>query len=79
MIATDMAARSYLMSPLAIGTRPWTVIYDADCGFCRMLLALLLQLDRHRRLDARLALQTKTAATGSSPTSRRRSAPRPGI
>lgn len=26
------------------------VIYDADCGFCRWTLALLLRADRHRRL-----------------------------
>ena len=29
---------------------PLTVLYDADCGFCRYTLALLLRLDRDRRL-----------------------------
>ena len=29
---------------------PLTVLYDADCGFCRFTLASLLRLDRHRRL-----------------------------
>jgi predicted DCC family thiol-disulfide oxidoreductase YuxK len=28
----------------------WTVIYDADCGFCNWLLALLLRWDRSERL-----------------------------
>ena len=28
----------------------WTVIYDADCGFCNWLLALLLRWDRRERL-----------------------------
>jgi predicted DCC family thiol-disulfide oxidoreductase YuxK len=28
----------------------WTVIYDADCGFCNWLLALLLRWDRPERL-----------------------------
>ena len=29
---------------------PWTLIYDADCGFCRWLLGLLLSADRAHRL-----------------------------
>ena len=29
---------------------PLTVLYDADCGFCRSALAALLRLDRDRRL-----------------------------
>jgi len=29
---------------------PLTVLYDEDCGFCRYLLAVLLRMDRHRRL-----------------------------
>jgi predicted DCC family thiol-disulfide oxidoreductase YuxK len=29
---------------------PLTVLYDADCGFCRYTLAALLRLDRRRRL-----------------------------
>lgn len=28
----------------------WLVLYDSDCGFCKWLLALLLRLDRARRL-----------------------------
>jgi predicted DCC family thiol-disulfide oxidoreductase YuxK len=28
----------------------WTVVYDADCGFCSWLLALLLRWDRPERL-----------------------------
>jgi predicted DCC family thiol-disulfide oxidoreductase YuxK len=28
----------------------WTVLYDADCGFCRWSLSLVLALDRERRL-----------------------------
>ena len=36
------------------------VIYDADCGFCRWTLALLLRADRHRRLRP-LALGTPEA------------------
>jgi predicted DCC family thiol-disulfide oxidoreductase YuxK len=37
-----------------------TVIYDADCGLCRTLLALILRADTHRRL-APLALGTPQA------------------
>jgi predicted DCC family thiol-disulfide oxidoreductase YuxK len=37
-----------------------TVIYDADCGFCRWALALLLRLDRAHRLPP-LALGTQRA------------------
>jgi predicted DCC family thiol-disulfide oxidoreductase YuxK len=28
----------------------WILLYDADCGVCRWLLALVLRADRHRRL-----------------------------
>jgi len=38
----------------------WTVIYDGDCGVCQTLLALLLRVDRDRRLTP-LALGTPTA------------------
>ena len=38
----------------------WTVIYDGDCGICKTLLALLLRVDRDRRLTP-LALGTPTA------------------
>jgi predicted DCC family thiol-disulfide oxidoreductase YuxK len=37
------------VTPQAAG-RQATVIYDADCGFCRWSLALLLRADRGRRL-----------------------------
>lgn len=37
-----------------------TVIYDADCGFCRLGLALLLIWDRRRSLEA-LALRSPGA------------------
>lgn len=39
---------------------PWTVLYDADCGFCRWSLALLLSTDRRRALRP-LALGTPEA------------------
>jgi len=29
---------------------PLTVLYDEECSFCRYSLAVLLRLDRHRRL-----------------------------
>jgi predicted DCC family thiol-disulfide oxidoreductase YuxK len=29
---------------------PYTVLYDADCGFCRWTVAVLLRWDVHRRL-----------------------------
>ena len=35
----------------------WLVIYDADCGFCRWALGVLLRADRRRRLRP-LALGT---------------------
>jgi predicted DCC family thiol-disulfide oxidoreductase YuxK len=31
----------------------WLVFYDSECGFCRWSLALLLRLDRNRRLVPR--------------------------
>jgi predicted DCC family thiol-disulfide oxidoreductase YuxK len=40
--------------------RQATVIYDSDCGFCRWSLALLLRVDRSRRLRP-LALGTTEA------------------
>jgi predicted DCC family thiol-disulfide oxidoreductase YuxK len=40
MIPIAMAPRSY----------KWTVLYDANCGFCKWALARVLRLDRHRRL-----------------------------
>jgi predicted DCC family thiol-disulfide oxidoreductase YuxK len=38
----------------------WTAIYDADCGFCRWSLGLLLRADRGSRLRP-LALGTPEA------------------
>jgi predicted DCC family thiol-disulfide oxidoreductase YuxK len=38
----------------------WTVVYDADCGFCRWSLARVLALDRTRKLRP-LALHTPEA------------------
>jgi predicted DCC family thiol-disulfide oxidoreductase YuxK len=38
-----------------------TVLYDADCGFCRWVLAMLLRWDR-RRLLRPLALQEPEAS-----------------
>jgi predicted DCC family thiol-disulfide oxidoreductase YuxK len=40
----------------------WTLLYDADCGFCRSALAALLALDRTKRVRP-LALQAPEAAT----------------
>lgn len=37
-----------------------TILYDADCGFCRWTLAKLLAWDRHRRLRP-VALQDPEA------------------
>ena len=30
--------------------RPWTVLFDEDCGFCRWSLGVVLRADRRRRL-----------------------------
>jgi len=39
------------MTPATAPEKPyWTAIYDANCGFCRWSLALLLSADRDRRL-----------------------------
>jgi predicted DCC family thiol-disulfide oxidoreductase YuxK len=45
----------------ASGTR-WELLYDAECGVCRRLLALLLRWDRDGRLEP-VALQSPGAAT----------------
>jgi predicted DCC family thiol-disulfide oxidoreductase YuxK len=47
MIPSDMAG-----DPTAsdFAFNRWTVLYDADCGFCRWSLAQLLALDREGRL-----------------------------
>jgi len=42
-------------------TATWTLLYDADCGFCRSALAGLLALDLGRRVTP-LALQSPEAA-----------------
>jgi predicted DCC family thiol-disulfide oxidoreductase YuxK len=38
----------------------WLVLYDADCGFCKWLLAAILRLDRAERLRP-IALQRPEA------------------
>lgn len=38
----------------------WLVLYDGDCGLCKWLLALLLRLDRAKRLRP-IALQRPEA------------------
>jgi predicted DCC family thiol-disulfide oxidoreductase YuxK len=40
----------------------WALLYDADCGVCRRLLALILRWDRDGRLEP-VALQSREAAT----------------
>jgi predicted DCC family thiol-disulfide oxidoreductase YuxK len=55
MIATAMARDS--TSP---PNPRWTILYDADCGFCRTALAAILSADRDRRLRP-LALGTPEA------------------
>lgn len=42
------------------GGRGWTVLYDADCGFCKWLLSGLLRWDREARLRP-IALQRSEA------------------
>jgi predicted DCC family thiol-disulfide oxidoreductase YuxK len=51
MIPIDMARDA---------TSDWSVLYDADCGFCRWALARLLALDRNHRLRP-VALGTPAA------------------
>jgi predicted DCC family thiol-disulfide oxidoreductase YuxK len=55
MIATAMA-RDFTSPP----DPRWTILYDADCGFCRTALAAILSADRDRRLRP-LALGTPEA------------------
>ena len=43
-----------------LGDRRWTVVYDADCGFCKWVLSVLLRLDRAARLHP-IALQRSEA------------------
>jgi predicted DCC family thiol-disulfide oxidoreductase YuxK len=43
-----------------LGERRWAVLYDADCGFCKWLLAGLLRWDRAARLQP-IALQRSAA------------------
>jgi predicted DCC family thiol-disulfide oxidoreductase YuxK len=35
---------------MSAADRPWTLLYDADCGFCRATLAGLLTLDLGKRV-----------------------------
>ncbi len=58
MIPTDMARDATRSSPPAQGD--WILLYDADCGFCKWLLARLLQWDLRRRLTP-VALGTDEA------------------
>jgi predicted DCC family thiol-disulfide oxidoreductase YuxK len=58
MIPTDMARDATRSSPPPKGR--WIVLYDADCGFCKWLLARLLDWDVQRRLTP-LALDTEEA------------------
>src|SRR5579859_4426427 len=44
----------------APGAQRWTVLYDAECGFCKWALAGLLRRDRASRLRP-LALQSAAA------------------
>jgi predicted DCC family thiol-disulfide oxidoreductase YuxK len=44
----------------AARVRSWTVLYDADCGFCKWMLAGLLRWDRAARLRP-VALQRPLA------------------
>jgi predicted DCC family thiol-disulfide oxidoreductase YuxK len=46
----------------------WTVLYDAECGLCRVLLVPLLRWDRHGRLRP-LPLQSAAAETLLAPLS----------
>lgn len=49
------------MSPHpALDPQSWTVLYDADCGFCRWSLGIVLRADR-RRLLRPVALQSPEA------------------
>ena len=44
----------------ALDPESWTVLYDADCGFCRWSLGIVLRADR-RRLLRPVALQSSEA------------------
>lgn len=49
------------MSPHpALDPQSWTVLYDADCGFCRWSLGMILRADRRHRLRP-VALQSPEA------------------
>jgi predicted DCC family thiol-disulfide oxidoreductase YuxK len=52
--------RDWRALPTPLAERPWTVLYDSDCGFCRWLLSGLLRWDRARRLHP-IALQRPEA------------------
>jgi predicted DCC family thiol-disulfide oxidoreductase YuxK len=52
--------RSGPAEPGPPGERRWAVLYDADCGFCKWLLAGLLRWDRAGRLRP-IALQRPEA------------------
>jgi predicted DCC family thiol-disulfide oxidoreductase YuxK len=61
MTAIGTGAILLTMSPYpALDPPSWTVLYDADCGFCRWSLGLILRADRRRRLRP-VALQSAEA------------------
>jgi predicted DCC family thiol-disulfide oxidoreductase YuxK len=61
MTAIGTGAILLTMSPHpALDPQSWTVLYDADCGFCRWSLAMILRADRRRRLRP-VALQSPEA------------------
>lgn len=45
-------------APAGHPDRRWTLLYDADCGFCKWIVAVLLAWDRHDRLAPR-AIQSE--------------------
>ncbi|HEY5475909.1 MAG TPA: DCC1-like thiol-disulfide oxidoreductase family protein [Tepidiformaceae bacterium] len=47
--------------PTAIAGSAFALLYDADCGFCRGILACILRWDRQRRLRP-IPLQSPEAA-----------------
>ncbi len=48
------------MADIPLERRPWAVLYDADCDFCKVLLSALLRWDRTVRLHP-IALQRAEA------------------
>jgi predicted DCC family thiol-disulfide oxidoreductase YuxK len=46
--------------PVAGSRERWTLLYDADCGFCKVIVSAVLACDRHNRVVPR-ALQSAQA------------------